>query len=66
MRMKLFFHIMLILEAVLIIIQLAAKHEPWVSMMCFWSIAAIKNILDIIDERNDRLGGRGGSNGYDS
>lgn len=58
-RIKLFFRILLILEALLIIIQLAAKHEAWVSMMCFWSIVAMDNILDIIDERKNKDGGHG-------
>lgn len=63
MRTKLFFHIMLIMEAVLIILQLATKNEAWTGMICFWSIVIMENISDIIDERNDRNDGNGRSGG---
>ncbi len=59
MKIKLFYHIMLILEALLIFLQLATKHEAWVSMMCFWSIVVMENIADIIDERKNKDGGHG-------
>ena len=51
---------MLLIEALLIIIQLAVKHEPWISMMSFWSIVAMDNLLDIIGERNGKNGSNGG------
>jgi len=56
MRSKLIYHVILVVEALLIIIQLTTKHEAWIGMMCFWSVVVMENISDIIDEWGNRHG----------
>lgn len=67
MRMKLLFRTLLMIEALLIIVQIAIHRDPWVGMMCFWGIVAVENIFDIIDEvrngGNDKGGNDRGGNG---
>lgn len=63
MRMKLLFRTLLMIEALLIILQIATQRDPWIGMMCFWSIVAVENIFDIIDEVRNGGNGRNGRGG---
>lgn len=63
MRMKLLFRTLLMIEALLIIVQIATHRDPWIGMMCFWGIVAVENIFDIIDEVRNGGNGRNGRGG---
>ncbi len=63
MRMKLLFRTLLMIEALLIIVQIATHRDPWIGMMCFWGIVAVENIFDIIDEVRNGGNGRSGRDG---
>ncbi|MBQ1493166.1 MAG: hypothetical protein IIZ39_14530 [Blautia sp.] len=57
METKRFEKIMLMLEAILIVIDLALYGKALVGMLCYWSIVALYHLTDIIlGRKNDGRG----------
>ena len=57
METKRFEKIMLMLEAILIVIDLAIYGKALVGMLCYWSIVALYHLTDIIlGRKNDGRG----------
>ena len=49
----------LLFESALILIGLLLRLDVWFGIVCYWTVVMLKNLLDLLDERNDhnRKGG---------
>ena len=47
----------LLVESALVLIGLLLKQEVWFGIVCYWAVLTMKNLSDLMDEREKRHGG---------
>lgn len=49
----------LLFESAIVLIGLLLKLDVWFGIVCYWTVVLLKNLLDLLDEKNDhnRKGG---------
>ena len=47
----------LLVESALVLIGLLLKQEVWFGIVCYWAVLTMKNLSDLMDEREKHYGG---------
>ena len=47
----------LLVESALVLVGLLLKQEVWFGIVCYWAVLTMKNLSDLMDEREKHYGG---------
>ena len=47
----------LLVESALVLTGLLLKQDVWFGIVCYWAVLTMKNLRDLMDEREKRHGG---------
>ena len=47
----------LLVESALVLIGLLLKQDVWFGIVCYWAVLTMKNLSDLMDEREKHYGG---------